>query len=39
MNTPDKVKADRPFKVIQIVYIRHLPITKNKLYAYTFVDT
>ena len=39
MNIPDKVKADRLFQIIQIDYVRPLPISQNKLCACTTVDT
>ena len=39
MNTPEEVKDDRTFQVIQINYIKPMPISENKLYACTIVDT
>lgn len=39
MNTSDKVKTDRSVQITQIVYIRSLPISENKLYACIIVDT
>lgn len=33
INIPDKIKADRPFQIVQIDYIGPLPISETKLYV------